>query len=475
MTAIRTAAGNAVGEGLAWRPLAAVCAGYFMVILDVTVVTVAVPRLAGPLHTGVGGLQWVVDGYTLVFAGLLPLCGGLGDRLGARRVFLSGVALFVVASAGCAAAPGLSALVAARLVQGVGAALTVPASLALLRAAYPDAAARARAFGVWGGVAGIAAACGPLLGGVLVAGVGWRAVFAVNLPVGAAALAATRRWVPAPAAAPGRGGGVAARYDVWAQGALMAALVALIGALNEVGRRGPGDPLVAGGVVAAAAAVALFVVAERRAAAPMLPLPLLRRYRFAACALAGVLLNLGFYGLLFLAPLYFERVRGMGPMAAGAALAPMAAMAMLASPLSGHLVARVGPAPVMAAGFTLGACGFAGWLEAGAHSAYLALVAPMAASGFGMATAMPAVTAAIVAAVPAGRAAVASALLNTARQVGSALGVAVFGALVAGGIVAGLHVCAVVAAAAFLTGAVLSLSLRGGHHATVRPVRSSGG
>ncbi|MCU1653963.1 MAG: transporter, partial [Pseudonocardia sp.] len=168
--------------------LVALCLGYFMVILDVTVVSVALPSIGSDLSVGVTGLQWVVDGYTLVFAMLLLPSGGAGDRLGGRRVLLTGLCVFTVASLGCAAAPSAGLLVAARLAQGVGAALQVPASRSLLRPAYPDRAARAGAFGTWGAVAGVAAGAGPVLGGLLVSGWGWRSVFVLNVPVGLVAL-----------------------------------------------------------------------------------------------------------------------------------------------------------------------------------------------------------------------------------------------------------------------------------------------
>ncbi len=180
------------GRG-AWLPLLAVCAGYFMVILDVTVINVAVPVIGRELSASLTGIQWITDGYTLVFAGFLLTGGALGDRLGNRRVFCSGVAVFTVASAACALAPGALFLVVARLVEGLGAALIVPGSLALLQQAYPEPAVRARAFGLWGSMAGIAASAGPLLGGLLVSTAGWRWVFLVNLPVGVACLTLTLR------------------------------------------------------------------------------------------------------------------------------------------------------------------------------------------------------------------------------------------------------------------------------------------
>src|SRR4051794_1182363 len=209
----------------------ALALGYFMVILDVTVVNVALARIGHGLEAGTTALQWVVDGYTLVFAALLISGGALSDRLGARRVLLAGLALFVAASAACGLAPSAPVLVAARVAQGVGAALVVPASLALVRAAYADRAARARALGVWGGIAGVAAASGPLVGGALVTGIGWRSVFFVNVPVGLGAIALVLRRAPAPAPR-------AATLDLPAQVTGAIVLAALTFALIEAGARG---------------------------------------------------------------------------------------------------------------------------------------------------------------------------------------------------------------------------------------------
>jgi len=208
--------------------LVAVCLGYFMVILDTTIVNVALPALREDLGATVSGLQWVVDGYLLMFAALLLSGGVLADRIGARQVFQLGLGLFVLASVGCGLAPTTVVLVIARLVQGVGAALAVPASLALLRAAYPETAARARAIGMWGGIAGVAAAAGPILGGVLVTTASWRLVFFVNIPIGLLALVLIARRVPAPDPRP-RG------LDPAAQVTGVLALAALTLALIEGG------------------------------------------------------------------------------------------------------------------------------------------------------------------------------------------------------------------------------------------------
>ncbi len=479
-----------VGPERSWLPLLAVSLGFFMVILDVTVVTVAAPVLGGTLHTSASALQWVVDGYTLVFACLMLLCGALGDRFGHRRAFLTGLAVFTVASAGCGAAATGGQLIAARLVQGGGAALMVPASLALLRAAYPEQAARARAFGVWAAVSGLGAAAGPVIGGLAVWGVSWRAVFLVNLPFGLLATALTRRCVPAPRPRPG----TRLRLPVQLLG--VAALAALTTALNEGGTRGWADPLVLGclgGCLAAGAACAVLLrrpatggtgpqrcagraaICRRSSAAPSwlagwFPAPLrgaaeprrsspdplgrAQRRGLAGGAAVGLLLNLGFYGLLFLATLYFQRQRGYGPLAAGLALLPMFVVMTVSSFASGRLAARTGPRAPMVAGLLAGALGLAGWLLAAPHTPYPVLVAPMALAGLGTSFAMPAATTAVMESAPRERGGTAAALLNAARQLGSALGVALFGSLSAARLIPGIHLSALLAATGFVLAAV---------------------
>ncbi|MFB4297887.1 MFS transporter [Actinomadura sp. NTSP31] len=433
-------------------PLTALCLGYFMVILDVTVVTVAVPSIGTALHGGVTALQWVVDGYTLAFAGLLLFCGGLGDRLGGRHVFAAGVVVFTLASGACGAAPTPAVLIAARLVQGAGAALMVPASLALLQAAYTGGAARARAFGVWGMVSGIAAGAGPVLGGVLTGAFGWRSVFLVNLPIGLAALALALRYVPSPPPASGRSAGL----DVPAQAAGALSLTGLAAGLNEAGTAGWTHPLVLGAFAVSVLALAAFLLLERRSRAPMLPLRLFRAAEFSASAAIGVLLNLGFYGWLFAAPLYFQRVHHYSALRTGLALLPAMGVVAVSSALAGRVTARTGPRFPMVAGLAAGAAGLLGWLAAGTGTPYPVLIVPMAAVGFGTAFTMPAATAAVMRAVPEGNGGVASAVFNTARQAGSAVGVAVFGTLAAAGIVSGAHTGVIIAAAGFAAAALLA-------------------
>ncbi|MEW2039477.1 MFS transporter, partial [Streptomyces sp. NPDC005534] len=279
--------------------LLAVCAGYFMVILDVTIINVAVPVVGRELSASLTEIQWITDGYTLAFAGLLLTGGALGDRLGNRRIFCTGVVVFTAASAGCGLAQHTGTLVAARLLEGVGAALIVPGSLALLQQAYPSPAERSRAFGLWGAMAGIAASAGPLLGGLLVTTVGWRWVFFINLPVGCACLLLTLRHVaPSPRH-------IGRSLDWPAQGAIFATVALLTAVLNEAGRRGWADPLILVGAGLCVLAAALFVLREHLARTPVLPLRLLRSRALSGAAVIGLLFNFAFYGMIFTASLYF--------------------------------------------------------------------------------------------------------------------------------------------------------------------------
>lgn len=439
-------------ERRSWAPLLAVCAGYFMVILDVTVINVAVPVIGRQLSASLTGIQWITDGYTLVFAGFLLTGGALGDRFGNRRVFCSGVAVFTASSAACALAPSSAFLVAARLVEGLGAALIVPGSLALLQQSYPGPAARSRAFGLWGSMAGIAASAGPLLGGLLVSTVGWRWVFLVNLPVGAACLLLTLRHVaPSPRCA-------TRPLDWPAQCAIVTTVALLTGALNEAGRRGWSDPAVLAGLGLAGTAAAAFAVRERLARSPVLPLGLLRSRELSGGAVIGLLFNFGFYGMVFTASLDFQHQRGFSALRTGLALFPAVAMTMFASVLSGRLTRRTGDRPLVVSGMLLAALGLAGWAAAGDDPAYALLVVPLMAAGFGTSFALTGATSTVMGAVPAASAGAASALFNTTRQIGSATGVALGGSLLAAAAdpATGLRTSMAVGALAYLTAAGLA-------------------
>jgi MFS transporter, DHA2 family, methylenomycin A resistance protein len=426
--------------------------GYFMVILDATIVNVALPDVGASLHGGLATLQWIVDGYTLAFAALLLTGGALADRLGARRVLVAGLSLFTVASGLCALAPGAALLVAFRAIQGAGAALTVPASLALIRGAYADPAVRARAVGAWGAVGGIGAASGPVIGGVLVAAAGWRAVFLVNLPVGAATIALTLRTAPALPGHP-------RRLDPAAQVLGVIALAGLTFAVIEAGRSGAGSAGVLVAAVAAVAAAGAFVAVARRSVAPMLPLELFRSRPFSGASAVGLLINLGFYGQLLVVNLGFQGPRGWSALTAGLATLPQGAFVSLGSMASGRMTAREGsPRPTILIGLTIGALGLAGLALTPADAPYPLLVLPLMASGLGMSLTMPAATSAAVDAAPDGRAGIAAGVINAARQVGGAIGVALLGSLAAAGasLAAGERTALLVATAAFLVAAAIA-------------------
>jgi MFS transporter, DHA2 family, methylenomycin A resistance protein len=432
------------------RALVAVCLGYFMVILDATIVNVALPALHDDLGASVSGLQWVVDGYTLPFAALLLSAGAVGDRVGNRRMFAIGLVAFGAASAACASSPSVPALVAARVVQGAGAAIMVPSSLALLRAAYEGQAERARAIGIWGAIAGIAAVSGPILGGALVTALSWRAVFAVNVPVVAATMVLAARHVPVAR------GNSARSLDPAGQAASILGLVGLTFALIELNGGGITDPPVLAGIVIFPLAALAFVYTEHRTRDPMLPPALLRRPTLAGGSLVGLLINLAFYGQLFVINLYLQQVRGYSPLLAGIALIPMGITISLSSAASGRLSARSGPRPVMLGGLLLAAVGMAGLATVGADTPYALLALPMAAAGSGMALTMPAATTAVIEASPADRAGLAAGIINASRQVGSVIGVALLGSLVgtSGVSIPWMHVALAIAAATFVLAAL---------------------
>lgn len=433
--------------------LVAICLGYFMTILDTTIVNVALPAIARGLGATVTGLQWVVDGYTLVFAALLLTAGALGDRLGGRGVFLAGLALFTVTSALCGLAPSLGLLVAFRVAQGVGAALLVPASLALLRHTFAAPEARARAIGFWGGIAGVGAASGPVLGGLLVSALSWRAVFLVNVPVGLLGIALTLRHVGVMPRQSGRG------LDPIAQVAGALALGGLTFAFIEGPARGWTAPAILGAVVVFVVAAATFLAVEWRGRNPMLPLSLFRAPSFASGTAVGLLTNFGFYGQLFVISLFFQQQRGYTALLTGLALLPETGMATIGSALAGRVTSRVGPRRPMLIGLVVGAAGLFALAVVGPATPYAILVVPLVASGFGMCFTMPAMTTAVIEAAPRDRAGIASGVLNAARQTGSVLGVALLGAFVGrhGTVAPGLHVAMAVAGGAFLVGCTLTL------------------
>jgi DHA2 family methylenomycin A resistance protein-like MFS transporter len=401
------------------------CAGMFLVQLDVTVVNVALPAIGTGLHAGLAAQQWVVDGYAVVLAAFLLTGGALGDVFGHRRVVLAGFTLFGTASAACGLATTAPLLVAARAGQGLGAALLLPGTLAVITNAYPGHVERARALGIWAGVSALALAAGPVLGGAVVTAVGWRPVFWLNVPVVLAAVFATVRLVPRGERVPGR------RIDVAGVATAVPALGAGVYAVI--------DSNILAGIVAAGA-LAAFVAVEHRSPDPMLPPDVVRRTlgpNFVAAAM-----NFTGIGTILVLTLYLQGVRHAEPLQAGLEVLPLFGPLSLLAPVAGRLTGRFGPRPLMVTGLALGTLGMLNLLLLTENSGYAALLPTLLGLGVGMGLLTTAVVTAAVGGIPPERAGVASGVNNTARQAGGALGVAVLGAVVGepgGGFLTGLH------------------------------------
>lgn len=429
--------------------------GFVVVLLDVSVVNVALEALRREFGADVSGLQRVLNAYTLVFAALLLTSGALGDRLGARRVFIAGFVVFTLASAACGLAPNLWALVAARAIQGLGAALLVPNSLSMLQQAFPDQEQRNRAVGWWGAIGGISLAAGPVLGGLLITHSGWRSIFLINLPVGAIGLFLGLRHV-----APGSAGH-RRKLDLPGQVAIVFALAALAVALTEAGRLGWQHPGVRGGLLLALVAAFGFVVIERRSQSPMLPLALFRIPTFAVASLVGVIVNFAYYGLIFVFSLFFQIEQQLSPQQTGLAFLPMTIVLMAVNVIAGRLITRMGARRLMVLGLALAACGYLMLLPISIAGSYWMLLVPMLLAASGIALTVPTMTNATLSSVDTSRAGIASGVLNSARQIGGMLGVAVFGYLVRDTapepFMRGMHWSLGVSVALLLTGSLMCL------------------
>ncbi|MEU9175113.1 MFS transporter [Streptomyces sp. NPDC048420] len=415
--------------------------GFLMVSLDATIVNVALPTLSDKLGAGLSQLQWVVAGYTLTFAALQLVGGSLSDRLGARRAFAAGLGLFIVASLACGLATSPGMLIAARFIQGIGAAVQLPASLAMIRHAYPDGAARSRAIGVWASAGGGAVAAGPVVGGLLLVWLGWRSLFLVNLLIGAVGLLATLR-------AAGTRVGRARRLDVPGQVLVIVALAGLVFALIEGGTLGWDAPAVVAGLVLGVAGAVSFVLWERRAPEPMLPMRLFSHPMFSTASIAGFVQNFSYYGIVFLLSLFLQDERGYSALETGLLFLPMSVAAMVSNLWGGRLTARLGPRIPLIGGQFVFALGLFALLLAGPHASDWQIWLATVPVGIGGGAAVPAMSGAVLGAVEPEYAGVASAELNTARQVGGAVGVALFGTLVAGVFASGLRISLIIAALA---------------------------
>jgi MFS transporter, DHA2 family, methylenomycin A resistance protein len=418
---------EAIGSGVSKAlTLAAMSLGFGVVQLDVTIVNTALNSIGASLGGGISELQWVVSIYTVAFAALILTAGALGDRVGAKRIFMAGFAVFTVASLGCAIAPTSTILISARAVQGVGAAILVPNSLALLNHAYPDAKERGRAVGWWLAGASVGLTAGPPVGGALITLVGWRSIFLVNLPIGLAGIWLTWRYASDTPRA-GR------KLDLPGQAAAICALGTLAAALIEGGRLGWSDAQVIATFCAAAILTVLFVLREQRADQPMLPLSLFSHRVFARTTLIGLLVNIPFYGLIFVFSLYFQKINDLSALATGLAFVPMMGAVLPVNLLAPRLAERFGGPATVAAGALISAAACLALLGVDRGTGYPALCVPLIGMGCGIALSVPPLTSALLGSVDKALSGVAAGVLNSSRQTGSVLGVALFGSLIGPG------------------------------------------
>ncbi|HWA66283.1 MAG TPA: MFS transporter [Mycobacteriales bacterium] len=392
--------------------------------LDVTIVNVALPSIGHDLHGSLSGLQWALDAYTLVLASLLMLSGSTADRLGRKRTFVVGLTLFSVGSLLCSLAPGLGWLVAFRMVQAVGGSMLNPVAMSIITNTFTVPRERAQAVGVWGAVVGVSMALGPVVGGLLVSSAGWRSVFWINIPVGVLAILLAVRFVPESRAPRPR------RFDPIGQALMVVLLASLTFGIIEAPRRGWTSATIVAALAVAAVSLACFVGHASRREEPLIDLRFFRSIPFSAATLTAVAAFASLGGFLLVNTLYLQNVRGLSPLHAGLDTLPMAAMTMIASPISGRLVGGRGPRlPLLASGGCfMAASAMLTQLTATTSFAWLFAAYLVFGLGFGLVNAP--ITNAAVSGMPRAQAGVASAVASTSRQVGSTLGVAVIGALV---------------------------------------------
>jgi EmrB/QacA subfamily drug resistance transporter len=400
-----------------WWPLAAICAGACMLLVDVTIVNVALPDMARELHTTFSDLQWVIDLYALVLGALVLTVGSVADRVGRRRVYLAGLVLFAASSLTCGLAPNVGILIAARGVQGIGAAAMFATTMALISNTYTGRE-RGMAFGIWGAVNGAASAVGPVIGGLLTANFGWRWIFLVNLPVSVLAVALTLRVVtesrdPEPK-----------RVDLPGMVSFTVAAAALTYALIR-GAWASGETLAL--VAVTVVAVALFIVTERRSAAPMLDLALLRNPVFTAMLLAGALLSAAAWAGMTYQSLWFQSVLGLSAIQAGLVVLPCAASAFLVSGQVGRFLHRTSPRWMVGTGLLVIAVGALAQAVLRTDSSWPVVIPGLVLVGIGAGLAMASLTSTAMAAVPWQRAGMAGGALSAFRQLGYAFGIAVLG------------------------------------------------
>jgi len=454
-----------------WWTLVAVSFGLFMIMLDNTVVNVALPSIRADLGISISELEWVVNAYALTFGVLLLSGGKLADLLGRRRIFIIGLVIFTAASLWCGLAASAGSLIAARSVQGVGAALLNPATLSIITATFPQRQ-RGTAIGIWAGVSALALAIGPMVGGILTERVGWNWIFFINIPVGVLAIVAARLFIDET-----RDTSREQRLDLPGLVTSAVGLFALTYGLIETNTHAWSSPRVLGLLALAAVSLTAFVLLESRQRLPMLDLSLFRNPTFAGANAAMALVGLAMFGVFFYNSLFIQNILGYSAIETGATFLPMTVLIILVAPFAGRLSDRIGPRWLMGAGMTLLTVSLLLFGTLDEHSTFWSILPGLAVGGLGMGLTMAPTTAAAMGSVPVDKAGVGSAVINAMRQVGGSLGIAVMGTLVATSVsvgqrspayatqfVEGYHRALLAGAALVLAGAVISV-------VTVRPAR----
>jgi EmrB/QacA subfamily drug resistance transporter len=410
-------------ENSKWWTLAAMCFALFMIMLDNTVVNVALPSIQSDLNASISGLEWTINGYTLSFAVLIATGGRLGDILGRRRVFLIGVVLFAGSSATAGLAPTDTALVISRVVQGVGAALMMPATLSIITNAFP-ASERGKAIGTWAGVSALALAIGPLLGGFLTEHVSWRAIFYLNIPVAAGAIIATLF-----AVRESRDDSVGREVDWTGTAFLTGGLTALVLALVEGNAWGWGSPRIIALLVGSVVLLGAFLIIEGRVRAPIIQFEFLRSRNFVGASLVAFVISFAMLGMFFFMALYIQNILGYSPLEAGVRFLPTTLVIMVIAPIAGRLTDRIGPRPLIVAGLSIVAVSLFMQSLITVDSGYGSLLVPFILMGVGIALTMSPMSTAAMNAVATTKAGLASGMLSMSRMVGGTFGVAVLGAV----------------------------------------------
>jgi len=465
-------------ENRKWWTLGAVAFGLFMIMLDNTVVFVALSSIQSDLHISQSELEWVVSGYALTFAVLMLTGGKLADMLGRRRIFIVGLAIFTASSLACGLATGAGFLIGARVVQGVGAALMNPATLSIIVATFPPRQ-RGTAIGIWVGISAMALAIGPLIGGILTEQINWSWIFFINVPVGIAGIIVSRLFINE-----SRDESEEQRLDL---PGLISSAVGLFGltyALIEGNNYGWSSARILAGFALAVVGLTIFVLLEHRQRVPMLDLSLFKNSTFTGANLTMLLVALAMFGVFFFNSLYLGQVLGYSPIQTGATFLPLTVLIVFVAPLAGRFSDKIGPRWLMGAGLVLLSGSLLSFSTLGVDSSFWDIVPGLILGGFGMSLAMTPTTAAAMGSVPVDKAGVGSAVLNSMRQVGGSLGIALMGAIVAASVsvlpgnpqypdqfVEGYHNALHVAAAIAILGAVVAVAtVRKVHHPETQPV-----